>query len=55
MKFFFRWNMQMSASPRPRPCGGFRESACHVEAVADAADRFIRERLIRKRARTFAN
>ena len=52
MKFVFRWNMQMNAAPRRRPYGGFRESACHVEAIADAAERFVRERLIRKRARS---
>jgi hypothetical protein len=55
MKFVFRWNMQMNAAPRRRPYGGFRESACHVEAIADAAERFVRERLVRKRARSLAS
>ena len=54
MKFVFRWNMQMNAAPRRKPYGGFRESACHVDAVANAAERFVRERLIRKRARSLA-
>ncbi len=55
MKFVFRWNMQMNAAPRRKLTGGFRESACHAEAIADAAERFVRERLYRKRTRTLAS
>ncbi|HTD67247.1 MAG TPA: hypothetical protein VK846_12020 [Candidatus Limnocylindria bacterium] len=55
MTFVFRWNMQMNAGPRRKPPGhGFRGSACHVEAIADAAERFVRERLYRKRVRTLS-
>jgi len=54
MKFVFRWNMQMNAGPRRKQSGGFRESACHAEAIADAAERFVRERLYRKRVRSLA-
>lgn len=54
MKFVFRWHMQLNAAPRRKLSSGLREGACHVEAVADAADRFVRERLGRKRLRTLS-
>jgi hypothetical protein len=52
MKFVFRWHMQLNAEPRRKLGGGFREGSSHAEAIADAAERFVRERLTRKRVRT---
>jgi hypothetical protein len=46
--------MQLNSGPRRKPCGGFRESASHAEAIADAAERFMRARLYRKRVRTLS-
>ncbi len=52
MKFVFRWNMQLNAGPMRKPGNGLRDVALHAEAIAAAADRFFRDRLSRKRART---
>jgi hypothetical protein len=52
MKFVFRWHMQLNAGPKCKPCTGIRENALHAEAIADAADRFVRDRLHRKRQQT---
>jgi hypothetical protein len=46
--------MQLNSAPRRKACGGFRESASHAEAIADAAERVMRARLYRKRARTLS-
>ena len=52
MKFVFRWHMQLNAGPIRQPGRGLRETALHAGAIAEAADRFVRERLCRKRVRT---
>jgi hypothetical protein len=52
MKFVFRSHVQVSAGPVQRPVLGFRGSSLHAAAVAEAAERFIREQLSRKRERT---
>jgi hypothetical protein len=52
MIFVFRWHMQLNAAPMRQPGHGIRETALHAGAIAEAADRFVRERLWRKRART---
>jgi hypothetical protein len=52
MKFVFRWHMQLNAGPMCKPRAGIRENALHAEAIADAADRFVRDRLHRKRQQT---
>jgi hypothetical protein len=52
MRFVFRWHMQLNAGPMRKPSSGLRETSLHTEAIADAADRFVRDRLARKRLRT---
>lgn len=52
MKFVFRWHMQFNAGPMRKPGFGLRETSLHTEAIADAADRFVRDRLLRKRVHT---
>ena len=52
MKFVFRWHMQLNAGPIRQPGRGLRDTALHSGAIAEAADRFVRERLSRKRVRT---
>jgi hypothetical protein len=53
MKFEFRSQMQLNAGPVHKPAIGFRAVAMHATAIAEAAERFMREQLLRKRARTF--
>lgn len=52
MKFEFRSHVQLCVGPAVKPALGIRGARLHALAVADAAERFIHERLLRKRART---
>ncbi len=52
MRFEFRSQMQAYAHPVPRPAVGFRALSFHAAEIAEAAERFIREQLQRKRERT---
>jgi hypothetical protein len=53
MKFVFRWHMQHYAEPVTKPTRGLRNPSAQVSSVAEAADRFVRDQLSRKRAKTF--
>jgi hypothetical protein len=53
MKFLFRANMQLCAGPMQKQALGFRAAAVHVSSIAEAAERFLRDQLSRKRAKTF--
>ena len=52
MKFEFRSHVRLCAGPVQRPALGIRGARIHAMAAAEAAERFIHERLLRKRART---
>lgn len=52
MKFVFRWHMQNYAEPVSRPAAGWRGLSRHVPLVSEAAERFVREQLSRKREKT---
>jgi hypothetical protein len=54
MKFGFRSYVQVAAGPVQKRCAGFRALTLHASAVAEAAERFLREELMRKRQRMFA-
>jgi hypothetical protein len=49
MTFRFQKLVQVHAAPTQRPAIGFRELTLHASAVAEAAERFLHERLARKR------
>jgi hypothetical protein len=52
MKFEFRSQVQFTTGPIQKSTSGIRGVSVHASAIADAAERFVRERLLRKRART---
>jgi hypothetical protein len=52
MKFEFRSHVQVCAGPTQKPSLGIRGARVHAASIADAAQRFIHEQLLRKRART---
>lgn len=47
--FGFLSLVQVHAAPAQRPTMGFRSVTLHASAVAEAAERFMHERLTRKR------
>jgi hypothetical protein len=53
MKFLFRANMQLCAGPMQKHGVGFRSTSLHVSSIAEAAERFLRDQLSRKREKTF--
>jgi hypothetical protein len=52
MKFLFRANMQLCAGPVQKQAAGFRNNSLHVSSIAEAAERFMRDQLSRKREKT---
>jgi len=52
MKFLFRANMQLCAGPTQKPAAGFRATSLHASSIAEAAERFMRDQLSRKRDKT---
>ena len=52
MKFLYRANIQACAGPVHKNAGGFRSTSLHVSSIADAAERFLRDQLTRKREKT---
>jgi hypothetical protein len=52
MTFDFRSQMRAHAAPTQKPAHGFRALSLHASDIAEAAERFIREQLTRKRERT---
>lgn len=52
MKFVFRTQVQVCATPVHKPAHGFRAASMHASEIAEAAERFMREQLSRKRERT---
>jgi hypothetical protein len=53
MKFAFRLQVQALAGPAQKEAIGFRAGSLHISSVAEAAERFIRDELLRKRERMF--
>ena len=45
--------VQVHAAPTQRPTMGFRGASLHASAIAEAAERFLHERLSRKRRQQF--
>ena len=54
MKFEFRQQIQSYAAMPDNHAVGFRTASCHAASIAEAAERFIRDQLVRKRERTLA-
>ena len=53
MSFVFRFYMQVSDSPVQRPAHGFRALSLHALPIAESAERFLDQRLRRKREKLF--
>jgi len=54
MKFEFRSQVQAVAGPTQKQAMGFRTGSLHISSVAEAAERFIRDGLTRKRGHELA-
>ena len=52
MKFEFRQQIQSYAAMPENHAVGFRAASFHAASITEAAERFIRDQLSRKRART---
>ena len=52
MKFLFRANMQLYAGPMHKQAVGFRSTSMHASSIVEAAERFMRDQLSRKRDKT---
>jgi hypothetical protein len=50
MSFNFRSLVQVYAAPPQKPVLGFRELSLHASAVAEAAERFLHERFLRRQS-----
>jgi hypothetical protein len=54
MKFEFRQQIQSYAAMPDNHAVGFRTASYHAASIAEAAERFIRDELVRKRAKILA-
>jgi len=52
MKFDFRQQVQMFAGVPPNHPVGFKAAGLHMASIAEAAERFVHDRLVRKREKT---
>ena len=54
MSFHFRYAQRALAGPTQKEAAGMRQISLHASNVVEAADRFLRAQLERKRRKQFA-